>query len=46
MSSVLEIDHLSKSFGGLTAVDDVSLEVEEASIVGLIGPNGPARRRR
>ncbi|WP_436343007.1 ABC transporter ATP-binding protein [Natronorubrum sp. FCH18a] len=41
--SVLEIDGLTKRFGGLVAVDDFSMEVDEGEIVGLIGPNGSGK---
>ncbi len=41
--SVLKIDHLSKRFGGLKAVSDVSFEVPERCIFGLIGPNGAGK---
>ena len=37
---LLEINSLSRSFGGLKAVDDVSFEVEAGSIKSVIGPNG------
>jgi len=43
VSTLLEIRHLSKSFGGLTAVNDVSFDVAEGSIMGLIGPNGAGK---
>ena len=38
--SALEVHNLSKDFGGLRAVDDLSFEVAEGEFVGLIGPNG------
>jgi branched-chain amino acid transport system ATP-binding protein len=41
--SLLEVRGLTKSFGGLTAVNDVSFDVAEGSIVGLIGPNGAGK---
>lgn len=40
---MLNIKNLSKHFGSLKALDDVSLEVEGDSIVGLIGPNGSGK---
>jgi branched-chain amino acid transport system ATP-binding protein len=43
MSAVLQVSNLRKSFGGITAVDDVSFEVREREILGLIGPNGSGK---
>ena len=40
MSSVLKVSNMTKDFGGLRAVDDVSFEVKKGEFVGLIGPNG------
>jgi branched-chain amino acid transport system ATP-binding protein len=41
--SLLKLSSLSKHFGGLTAVRDLDLSVEEGDIVGLIGPNGAGK---
>src|SRR4051794_17658501 len=40
---LLEIRHLSKSFPGLKALDDVSLAVASGEIVGLVGQNGSGK---
>jgi branched-chain amino acid transport system ATP-binding protein len=40
---VLQIDSLRRSFGGITAVDDVTLELREGEILGVIGPNGAGK---
>jgi branched-chain amino acid transport system ATP-binding protein len=40
---MLKIEKVEKSFGGLTAVCDCSLRVQEGSITGLIGPNGAGK---
>jgi len=40
---LLEVENLTKRFGGLTAVNGVSFEVNEGEIVGLIGPNGAGK---
>jgi len=43
MSSMLSVQNVEKSFGGIRAVDGCSLEVEEKTIVGVIGPNGAGK---
>ena len=40
---MIRVEHLSKYFGGIHAVEDVSLEIAEGSITGLIGPNGAGK---
>jgi ABC-type branched-subunit amino acid transport system ATPase component len=40
---MLEIDHLTKSFGGLMAVNDVSFQLADTGITGLVGPNGSGK---
>ena len=40
---MIRVDDVSKHFGGLKAVDRVSLEIAEGSITGLIGPNGAGK---
>ena len=39
----LDVDHVSKTFGAQTAVDDVSFSVEPGEIFGLLGPNGAGK---
>ena len=41
--SLLQVKNVSKSFGGVKANVDISVSVEQGSIVGLIGPNGSGK---
>lgn len=43
MRELLSVQRVTKRFGGLTAVHEVSLEVNQGEIVGLIGPNGAGK---
>ena len=40
---LLEVRHLTKRFGGLTAVDDMSFGLDKGDIVGIFGPNGSGK---
>ncbi len=43
MATILETKDLTKRFGGLTALDHVTIKIEEGEIRGLIGPNGSGK---
>jgi len=43
MSEVLQIENVTKQFGGLTAVDNVDISVQKNSISSIIGPNGAGK---
>lgn len=43
MSSIIDVRHVHKAFGGLKVMNDCSLQVEQGSITGLIGPNGAGK---
>ena len=43
MSVLLEVQNVSKSFGGVAANVDISFDVQEGEILGLIGPNGAGK---
>jgi branched-chain amino acid transport system ATP-binding protein len=41
--ALLSVEHVTRRFGGIVALDDVSLDLDERQIVGLIGPNGAGK---
>ncbi|RDD63870.1 ABC transporter ATP-binding protein [Ferruginivarius sediminum] len=43
MTPILQVEKVSKSFGGIVANSDISLRVNEGEIVGVIGPNGSGK---
>jgi ABC-type branched-subunit amino acid transport system ATPase component len=43
MSELLAVEEVSRTFGGVRAVDDCSFAVEEGTVTGLIGPNGSGK---
>lgn len=43
MKTIIEVEHLRKTYGSTVAVDDISLNVDEGEIFGLIGPNGAGK---
>ena len=42
-NAIIKVDSVTKTFGGVIANSDISLEVEEGGITGLIGPNGSGK---
>lgn len=43
MSNIIEVNNVSKSFGGVVANKDISINVKKGGITGLIGPNGSGK---
>ena len=40
---ILEVDHVTMKFGGVTALADVDFHIDNGEILGLIGPNGAGK---
>ena len=43
MKNLVQVESIVKTFGGLKALNDCSLEIKENSITGIIGPNGSGK---
>lgn len=43
MKTILTLDHLSKNYNGLQAVNQVSFEIEKGNVYGILGPNGSGK---
>lgn len=42
-ASLIEIEHLTKRYGDITAVSDLSIRIESGQIYGFLGPNGAGK---
>jgi branched-chain amino acid transport system ATP-binding protein len=46
MATLLQLETVSKAFGGLNVITELDLHVAEGEIVSVIGPNGAGKTRR
>ena len=40
---MIKVENVTKKFGGLTAIDNVSFSVKQGEVLGIIGPNGSGK---
>ena len=43
---MIKVEHLTKKYGEVLALDDLSFEIEEGQVYGFLGPNGAGKSRR
>jgi branched-chain amino acid transport system ATP-binding protein len=43
VSTILAVDHLSKSFGAVTVADEINFSINEGAAIGILGPNGAGK---
>ena len=43
MDQVIQVEHLSKAYGPIKAVNDVSFRVQKGEVFGIVGPNGAGK---
>ena len=43
VGAMLEVEHLTRRYGPLTAVDDISFQTRSGEILGFLGPNGAGK---
>ena len=43
---MLQVEHLTRRYGPVTAVDDLSFEISEVGVYGFLGPNGAGKSNK